>query len=39
MTALFHPAAILRDPRRRPETFEDLKRIQQKIQEICVRTY
>ena len=38
MTALFHPAAILRDPRRRPETFEDLKRIQQKIQEICVRT-
>ena len=39
MMALFHPAAILRDPRRRPETFEDLKRIQQKIQEICVRTY
>ena len=39
MTALFHPAAILRDPRRRPETFEDLKRIQQKNQEICVRTY
>ena len=39
MTALFHPAAILRDPRRRPETFEALKRIQQKIQEICVRTY
>ena len=25
MMALFHPAAILRDPRRRPETFEDLK--------------
>ena len=39
MTALFHPAAILRDPRRRPETFEDLKNIQQKIREICDHTY
>lgn len=39
MTALFHPAAILRDPRRRPETFEDLKAIQAKAREICERTY
>ena len=39
MTALFHPAAILRDPRRRPETFEDLKVIQAKILEICDHTY
>ena len=39
MTALFHPAAILRDPSRRPETFEDLKKIQAKIREICTRTY
>ena len=39
MTALFHPAAILRDPRRRPETFEDLKGLQAKIQAICERTY
>lgn len=39
MMALFHPAAILRDPRRRPETFEDLKRLQAKIQEICDHTY
>ena len=39
MTALFHPAAILRDPRRRPETFEDLKIIQAKILEICDHTY
>ena len=39
MTALFHPAAILRDPRRRPETFEDLKKVQAKIREVCVRTY
>ena len=37
--ALFHPAAILRDPRRRPETFEDLKVIQTKIREICEHTY
>ena len=37
--ALFHPAAILRDPRRRPETFDDLKVIQAKIREICERTY
>ena len=39
MTALFHPAAILRDPRRRPETFEDLKRIQEKIRAVCAHTY
>ena len=37
--ALFHPAALLRDPRRRPETFEDLKVIQAKIREICDHTY
>lgn len=37
--ALFHPAALLRDPRRRPETFEDLKTIQAKIREICDHTY
>ena len=38
MMALFHPAAILRDPRRRPETFEDLKKLQAKIQELCTHT-
>ena len=27
MMAMFHPAAILRDPRRRPEAFEDLKKL------------
>ena len=37
--ALFHPAALLRDPRRRPETFEDLKAIQAKILEVCDHTY
>ena len=39
MTALFHPAAILRDPSRRPDTFVDLKGIQAKIREICTHTY
>lgn len=39
MTAIFHPAAILRDPRRRPETFVDLKNIQAKIYERCSHTY
>ena len=39
MMAMFHPAAILRDPRRRPEAFEDLKKLQAKIREVCERTY
>ena len=33
-----HPAALLRDPRKKPETFEDLKRLQAKIREICDHT-
>ena len=37
--ALFHPAALLRDPRRKPETFEDLKVLQAKIHEVCTHTY
>ena len=39
MMALFHPAALLRDPRRKPETFDDLKTLQAKIKEICDHTY
>lgn len=39
MMALYHPAALLRDPRRRPETFVDLKTLQGKIREICDHTY
>jgi DNA polymerase len=39
MTALYHPAAILRDPSKRPDTFVDLKNLQAKIRELCVRTY
>ena len=37
--ALYHPAALLRDPGRRPETFEDLKELQRVIRETCERTY
>lgn len=37
--ALYHPAALLRDPRRRPETFLDLKEIQKKIYELCPEVY
>ncbi len=28
LMAIFHPSALLRDPRKRPETFEDLKAIE-----------
>ena len=30
-----HPAALLRDVSKRPETFEDLKAIQAKYRELC----
>lgn len=39
MMALYHPAALLRDPRRRPETFMDLKGLQEKIRALCHHTY
>ena len=32
MTAIYHPAALLRDPRRRPEAFDDMKEIAAKLQ-------
>ena len=37
--ALYHPAALLRDPRKRPETFEDLVRIRETIKQVCTHTY
>lgn len=37
--ALYHPAALLRDPRRRPETFADLRTLRSEIQRICPNTY
>jgi len=36
--ALYHPAALLRDPNKRPETFVDLKELERMIKEICVKT-
>lgn len=38
MMALFHPAALLRDPRKKPDTFLDLKALQAKIREVCDHT-
>ena len=34
MTAIYHPSALLRDPSKRPETFDDLLSIRAKLQEL-----
>ena len=34
MTAVFHPAALLRDPRRKEDMMEDMKRIKAKLTEL-----
>ena len=34
LTAIYHPAALLRDPRRRPEAFDDMKEIARKLKEL-----
>ncbi len=39
MMALYHPAAVLRDPGKRPETFVDLMKVRERIREICNHTY
>ena len=36
--ALYHPAALLRDPHKKPDTFVDLKTLERKILDICERT-
>ena len=38
MMALYHPAALLRDANRLPETFDDLREIRREIQLRCERT-
>ena len=38
MMAIYHPSALLRDPSRRPETFDDLKELQREIDRICSHT-
>jgi len=37
--ALYHPAALLRDPHKKPDTFVDLKKIEKMIKEVCEKTY
>lgn len=37
--AIYHPAALLRDESKRPETFVDLKNLQREIKSSCVKTY
>ena len=34
MTAIYHPSALLRDLNKRPETFDDLMRIREKLKEV-----
>ena len=34
MTAIYHPSALLRDTAKRPETFEDLLSLREKIREV-----
>lgn len=38
MTAIYHPAALLRDVSKRPDTFEDMKSILAKAKELCEHT-
>ena len=35
MTAIYHPSAVLRDPEKGPDTFVDLKGIQEKVRQLC----
>ena len=39
MMGTFHPAALLRNPRQKPEAFEDFLKLQEKIKEVCEHTY
>ena len=36
--AMYHPAALLRDESKKPDTFVDLKSLQAKIREVCTAT-
>ena len=38
-TAIYHPAALLRDPIKKPDTFADLRSIRAKIREVCPEVY
>ena len=39
MTAIYHPSALLRDESTRPEAFDDLIGIRDKIREVCPEIY
>ncbi len=39
MMAMLHPAAVLRDPRKKPEAFQDFLTLRDKIKEVCPETY
>lgn len=39
MTAIYHPAALLRDVGKRPETFADLRSIRSEIRRLCPEVY
>ena len=36
-TAIYHPSALLRDVTKRPETFQDLLSIRDKLREVCAQ--
>ena len=36
MTAIYHPSALLRDVTKRPETFDDLLKLREKMQELGI---
>ena len=38
MMATYHPSALLRDPSRRPDAFQDLKVLEREIRAVCQRT-
>ena len=37
LTAIYHPSALLRDVTKRPETFDDLLKIREKLREVNAR--
>lgn len=37
LSAIYHPSALLRDPSKRPETFEDLLSIRAKLEQLGIR--
>ena len=37
MTAVYHPAYLLRDPRKKEDMLNDMKRIRQKLDELCTK--